>query len=31
MKFISYPDTDEVGEILASYGTCQSDSDCEMI
>ena len=31
MKLVAYPDTEEVGEVLTSYGTCQSDDDCSMI
>ena len=31
MKLVSYPDTEEVGQVLTSYGTCQSDDDCSMI
>jgi hypothetical protein len=31
MKLVAYPDTEEVGQVLTSYGTCQSDDDCSMI
>lgn len=31
MKLISYPDTEEVGDILSSYWSCQTDSDCVLM
>ena len=31
MKLVSYPDIEEIEDILVSYWSCQTDSDCEII